>query len=518
MTGTPHGRSVRRTARALTCAAALAASVGLTVLTAPAASAAPALQPGETASSGMSLLTNLPKRGAFEAESAFNSDLAFKGDHIFAGNYNGFTVYDISAPERPREVAQVVCPGAQNDVSVRGNLLVLSVDSRRNDDTCNSRALSTSRPTNTDNAQTNASNKAQNDADAAQLADGSYWEGLRFFDITNPEQPSYVGAVETKCGSHTHTLVPTVRDLFVYVSSYDVNAAFKDCQAPHDIISIVKVPGGTPEGAKRASVVAEPRLFNPGNEGGVVPGTEEIKNDQGQPRIRYSDTRGCHDITAYPNKGIAAGACMGEGVILDIRNVTAPVVRSTAFDRENFAFWHSATFNNAATSVMFTDELGGGGGPTCGPPNERFPHLTLDRGSDAFYKVGTGGRSLTKGGYFKIPREQAVTENCVAHNGSIIPVQGRDVVVQAWYQGGISVVDFTNPNRPRELAWFDRGALNKDKLVLGGSWSAYYYKGYVYSNDIQRGLDVLKITDPRAQQRRGATFPRDYNPQLQTSF
>ena len=182
-------------------------------------------------------------------------------------------------------------------------------------------------------------------------------------------------------------------------------------------------------------------------------------------------------------------------------------------DTENFAFWHSATFSNAADKVIFTDELGGGGATcnhTVGP----------NKGANAIYTLD-GDEQLTFASYYKLPRSQANTENCVAHNGSLIPVKGKDVMVQAWYQGGISVFDFTNPAKPTELGWFDRGALNADQLVLGGSWSAYYYDGYICSNDIQKGLDVLQISDPRvADIKRGKNGrdSGDFNPQSQPKY
>ena len=486
-----------RSRRGLGGALALAVGLSVFVLAPPAGAAEPVLAPGATASSGnIHLLQNLPKTGAFAPESAFNSDMAFKGDYALAGNYNGFTVYDIKNPRKTREVKQVVCPGAQNDISVHGNLLVLSVDSRRSDDTCTSRALvSPTAATTTAPAQDN---------DGALLRAGQYWEGIRIFDISDPANPKYIKSVDTACGSHTHTLVPSGADVFVYVSSYDVNANFARCKGDHDIISIVKIPVAAPT---TAAVVATPRLFNPGNTGGNSP-------TSGFP---YSNTRGCHDITAYPEKGIAAGACMGEGVIMDISKPAAPVITQTVFDRENFAFWHSATFNNAASTVMFTDELGGGGGPTCGPPNARFAHLDKTKGANAYYAIAANG-TMTKKGYFKIPREQAFTENCVAHNGSLIPAKGKDVMVQAWYQGGISVVDFTDPANPVELGWWDRGPLSTERLILGGSWSAYYYNGYIFSNDIQKGLDVFEMRDPRVANGKSGKFPTDYNPQTQPSF
>jgi hypothetical protein len=299
--------------------------------------------------------------------------------------------------------------------------------------------------------------------------------------------------VETACGSHTHTLAPSKdgADLFVYVSSYGPNAAFPDCQPPHDKISVVKIPVAAPE---QAAVVATPVLFP----------------DGGNPPGGYSrETAGCHDITAYPSKDIAAGACMGDGILLDISDRQNPVVTEQVRDTVNFAFWHSATFNNKGTKVVFTDELGGGGGATCNPT------VGSTKGANGIYDIVAG--QLEFRSYYKMPRTQANTENCVAHNGSLIPVKGRDVMVQAWYQGGISVFDFTDSTNPRELAWFDRGPLAADRLVLGGSWSAYYYNGYVYSNDIQKGFDVLDVLDPSLGTAKQVQMDV-FNPQSQPSY
>ena len=420
---------------------------------------------GEEAAEDMELLKNIPKQGAFAAETAYNSDLAFNGMYAYAGNYEGFMVYDLTNPADPQPLTQVVCPGAQNDVSVYGDVLVLSTDSSRNNNTCT------------------------NTSQSATVKES--WEGLKVFDISNPAAPEYIAAVETPCGSHTHTLAPSKsgQNLWVYVSSYSPNATFPDCQPPHDLISVVKISMAKPETAK---LVSTPVLFPEG----------------GNPAGNYSrETSGCHDITAYPEKDIAAGACMGDGVLMDISDREHPVVTQTVRDTTNFAFWHSATFNNTGTKVVFTDELGGGGAATCNPT------VGPDKGANGIYDI-EGGQLMFKS-YYKIPRTNSNTENCVAHNGSLIPVAGKDIMVQAWYQGGISVFDFTDSANPTEIAWFDRGPVSDTRLVLGGSWSAYYYNGYVYSNDIQRGFDVLKVTDPAAQS--DVRMDR-LNPQSQPSF
>lgn len=391
-------------------------------------------------------LANIPK----QALQGTNSDLAFQGKYAFAGNYDGFVIYDISRPTAPRTVSQVLCPGSQNDVSVSGNLLFLSTDSSRSDNSCNS----TAQP----------------------ATEKSSWEGMKVFDISDKAHPKYVAAVETSCGSHTHTLVPERRDVYIYVSSYSPSATFPDCRPPHDGISVIKVPRAAPE---KAAVVDFPVLFpDGGNPGGPTnPGV--------------SQTTGCHDITAFPKLKLAAGACMGDGVLIDIRNPAAPKVIDRVQDNVNFAFWHSATFNERGNKVVFTDELGGGGAATC---NDQ---VGPDRGADGIYDiVGKGThRKLVFKSYYKIPRHQADTENCVAHNGSLIPVRNRDIMVQAWYQGGVSIWDFTDSAHPKEIGYFERGPISTDALVGGGSWSAYYYNGHIYSNDMAKGFDVLKIDD-----------------------
>ncbi|MFI8103347.1 LVIVD repeat-containing protein [Streptomyces sp. NPDC086023] len=391
-------------------------------------------------------LVNLPK----DQLKGTNSDLAFQGKYAYAGNYDGFVIYDVSRPHAPKVVSQVLCPGGQNDISVQGDLLFLSTDSSRSDDSCNS----VSQP---------ASEK-------------SSWEGIKIFDIKDKKNPKYIKSVETNCGSHTHTLVPAGRDIYVYVSSYSPNVAFPDCQPPHDGISVIKVPKLAPT---QAAVVAFPVLFPDGGNPGAPtnPGV--------------SKTTGCHDITVLPSKKLAAGACMGDGILFDISKPEQPKVIDRVQDNVNFAFWHSATFNERADKVVFTDELGGGVGATCNAatgPN---------RGADGIYDITGKGdaRKLVFRSYFKIPRHQADTENCVAHNGSLIPVPGRDIMVQAWYQGGVSVWDFTDSANPREIGYFERGPLSTNAITTGGSWSAYYYNGHIYSNDIAKGFDVLKIND-----------------------
>ncbi|MFI5497023.1 LVIVD repeat-containing protein [Actinoplanes sp. NPDC051859] len=437
----------------------------------------PGTPPGvdEVASTpNISQVAYLPKTGPFA--NSTNSDWAFQGDYAFGGNYNGFTVYNIKNPKAPVVAAQVLCPGSQNDVSVKGNLLFLGTDSQRTNDSCDNVASTTAAP-------------------------GDRWEGVKIFDISDPVTPRYLKSIKTDCGSHTQTLVPGKsgdNSAYIYVSSYNLAAAdLPNCALPHDKISIIRVPLSNPTAA---AVVATPVLFPDGGHPGG-PGDEQ------------SPTTGCHDITAYPEKDIAAGACMGDGVLFDISVRSAPRVITTVRDTENFAFWHSATFNNNATKVVFTDELGGGGMATCNPT------IGPDRGADAIYDiVGRGdNRKLEFRSYFKIPRLNTDFENCVAHNGSLIPVPGRDIMVQAWYQGGISVWDFTDSRSPKEIAYWERGPLSATQFVSGGSWSAYWYNGYIYSNDIAKGMDVLELKDIRTNIARKARTG-EFNAQTQDNY
>ncbi|KMS91400.1 LVIVD repeat-containing protein [Prauserella rugosa] len=422
-------------------------------------------------SDNMRQLANVPKQPPFDNEDAYGTDIAFTGDNAIVGNYNGFTIYDISKPKKPRIVSQVSCPGGQNDVSVHGDLLFMSTDYPRTNDSC------TSEP--------------------AEGSDPNAWEGIQVFDISDVTAPEYVAAVRTDCGSHTHTMLPDGDSVKVYVSSYGPAPDLPHCQPPHDKISIVDVPVDSPEDAK---VIATPVVFpDGGNPGGENPdGTER------------SETTGCHDLTAFPEKNIMAGACMGDGVLFDLSDPADPKVTERVQDNENFAFWHSATFNNDGTKVVFTDELGGGGLATC---NDKFGP---ERGANGIYDLGEDG-SLEFRSYYKIPRNQADTENCVAHNGSLIPVKGRDIMVQAWYQGGVSVWDFTDAANPEEIGFFERGPLSEEENITGGAWSAYYYNGHIYSSDIQKGLDVLEVKDPRTAPAKSVRFD-EFNPQTQPTY
>ncbi|KNX38274.1 LVIVD repeat-containing protein [Luteipulveratus halotolerans] len=459
--------SRRRLGLAVIASAGLAMSVGLS-----GAAADPLNDPAEIGRFGTQLQADQIGRSANVERAASvapsgplatgtGTDIAFQGNKAFVGNYNGFTIFDVSNPAQPKTLSQVLCPGSQNDVSVSGNLLYLSTDSSRSDDSCSSTSQS------------------------ATIKDS--WEGIKIFDISDVTNPKYIKSVETACGSHTHTLIPGATSEYIYVSSYNPDKSYPDCQPPHDGISIIEVPKANPTAAK---VAATPVLFPDG-------GTE-------RGNLLAGGTSGCHDITAYPSKKIAAGACMGDGIIMDISNPLAPKVINRVTDK-NFAFWHSATFNNAGTKVVFTDELGGGGAATCN--KQTGP----ERGADAIYDL-SADHKLSFKSYFKISRYQTKSENCVAHNGSLVPVKGKDIMVQSWYMGGTQIWDFTDSAHPKEIGYFERGPAAGDDG--GGTWSSYYYNGHVYSSDLGKGFDILKVSGPDFDE--AATVQMDeFNPQSQ---
>jgi hypothetical protein len=430
------------------------------------------LAAGESAGTdNLALKSNTPKPAPFEAEADFNSDLAFENGYAFGGNYDGVQIWDVRDPDHPALAAFIHCPGSQNDVTVNDGILVTSTDSVRNKAECEGNM---SVPT-----------------DSPEYGQPTNWEGLRVFDVRNPYRPKYLTSVQTDCGSHTHTVLPEKNRLLVYVQSYDIPSATAKpkyrCAAPHDQISIVSVPRNKPANAK---LVAEPVLFPDGGNDGTT-GTLRA-------------TTGCHDITVYQELDLAAGACTGEGVIMSIRNPLKPKVLANIEDT-NFAFWHSATISNDGKKVLFTDELGGGGQPTCNST------VGPRRGADAIYDI-TDPANPRFMSYFKIPREQRNTENCVAHNGNLIPnKKGRDILVQSWYQGGLSVVDWTNGMKPKEIAWFDRGPIAEDRLVLGGNWSTYFYNGRIFGSEIQRGFDVYELSGLKT----GKPFTGTLNAQTQ---
>jgi hypothetical protein len=401
----------------------------------------------------------------------WNSDIAFRGTRLYQGGYNGIQVFDIENPADPELLVTIVCPGGQGDVSVFGDLVVMSAQESRGRLDCGLGGV-------------------------ADSVSAERMQGIRIFDISDLRNPRQVAAVQACRGSHTHTLVTDPDDpdnLYVYIQGTGgvrPAAELAGCSSADPAedpntsrfrIEVVRVPLDAPE---RAEVVSMPRIF-------ADPATGDIAGlwgggNHGLGTQTTSQTTQCHDITAYPAIGLAAGACAGNGILLDISDPVNPVRIDEVVD-PNFAYWHSATFNNDGSKVVFTDEWGGGTAPRCRASDP------LTWGADAIFTRGPGGQ-MALGGYYKLPVPQTATENCVAHNGSLIPVPGRDIMVQGWYQGGISVMDFTDPRNPHEIAFFDRGPISEEEIFTGGYWSAYWYNGRIYGAEIARGLDVFRLT------------------------
>jgi hypothetical protein len=487
------------------------------------------------AAKGMQLVSHVNKPDEFHPNDPgglrfANSDLAFGGKYLYQGNFSGIQIWDISNPAKPVLADHLVCFTEQGDVSVYGHLLFVSAEDGGSRLDCGMQGIKDS-------------------VSAERMI------GVRIFDISDVKHPKQVADVQTCRGSHTHTVVPDPNDsgvVYVYVSglsSVRSNSELAGCEVgaatnPNSAlfrIEVIRVPLAHPEQAK---VVNSPRIFadltKPATHGPAVADTANgaaIKQARGYlgfiglpanttaadsdrvahliaqvlfatdtsrynllsdslkqlgvnvPRtpdsLSTSNVLQCHDITAFPSEHLAAGACAGYGLLLDIKDPANPV-RVQAVSDSNFSFWHSATFSNDGSKLLFTDEWGGGVAPKCRATDP------LDWGADAIFSLT--GTTLTQKGYFKLPAAQTEEENCVAHNGNLVPVPGRDILVQGWYQGGISVYDFTDPAHPKEIAYFDRGPIDATKLVLGGFWCGYYYNGYIYGSEIARGLDVIKLT------------------------
>ena len=399
-----------------------------------------------------------------------NTDMLFSGNYMVAGNYHGFNTYDISDAQAPRHVASVVCPGGQGDVSIVGNLLIMSVQETRGRLDCGLEGV----PDPVSNERV---------------------KGIRIFDVSDFTNPTQVAAVQTCRGSHTHTVVsdPNTNsgNIYVYVSGTSAvrddeelagcssDSPFEDSESALFRIEVIEIPAENPAAAR---IVNRPFIFaDPDN--GTLAGLWD-GGDHGEGTQTTSQTNQCHDITTFPGIGLAAGACSGNGILMDISDPANPERLDQVID-PGFAYWHSATFNNRGDKVIFTDEWGGGGRPRCRAQDP------LTWGADAFYDIVDG--KLQFRSHYKMSAPQTDTENCVAHNGSLIPVPGRDLFVQAWYQGGVSVVDFTDSMNPVEIAFFDRGPIDAEELITGGYWSTYWYNGHIYATEISRGLDVLAM-------------------------
>lgn len=459
---------------------------------------APGLEDAETASLGM---THIGMVGKWETPfwnpdnigsiGWANSDMAFTRGHVIQGNWRGFQVYDVRDPANPVLRTSVLCPGGQGDVNVYGDLLFHSVEET----------------------------SGRVDCGTTPPDEETRFRGVRIWDISDLDNPVQVALIQTCRGSHTHRLVEDPDDpehVYIYVSGTAGQRSSSEkvhtpegyvdgrCgrTSPDDpnpsqwMIEVIKVPVDDPAAAE---VVNEARLFQEGDavnglqNGPTRPTHPCADTDECSPAgPGYSpspNTNTCHDITAYPEIGLAAGACQGNGILIDISDPANPV-RVDAVADENFSYWHSANFNNDGTKVIFTDEWGGGTGARCAP-NHR-----TSWGADAIFTIDRSGPTpkLVFESYYKLPVAQKNQENCVAHQGNLLPVPGRDILVQGWYQGGISLVDFTDPANPFEIAYFDRGPIDAENLLLGGYWSGYWFNGNIIGSEIARGLDVFELT------------------------
>ncbi|HEX8358903.1 MAG TPA: hypothetical protein VF613_02215 [Longimicrobium sp.] len=450
------------------------------------------------AARGLRLVSYTPKPAGLDSArglSYINSDLAFRGNTVYQGNFSGFSIWDVRNPARPVELSTVVCATDQADPSIYGNLLFISAESPRSRTDCGMQGV-------------------QNGSERMR--------GVRIFDVSDPRAPKLIKNVQTCRGSHTHTIVPHPTDrevIYIYVGgSANVREADEVpelacstgtvAENPNTAdyrVDIIRVPLTNPQ---QAAVVGYARIF------------QDLPRPPGRGGVAVSDTStgrgatgptGCHDLTSYPAYHLVAGSCGSFGILLDARNPEKPVVLDARSDL-NFSLWHTAVFSNDARRVVFTDEWGGGTAPRCRATDP------FRLGGNTVLTIANG--KMTQHGYFKMPAAQTNTENCVSHNGGLVPVPGRDIMVQGWYQGGVDIFDFTDPLRPVEIAFFDRGPVNAETLVMGGSWGAYYWNGYIYSSELSRGLDVLELQPSEHLSRNeieAAKLARmeEYNPQAQ---
>jgi len=394
-----------------------------------------------------------------------NTDMAFFDDIMVAGNYHGFNIYRLGDDGVPGLLSSIVCPGGQGDVSVLGNILIMSVEQTRGRVDCGLQGV---------------------EEDVSE----ERFRGLRVFDISDLTAPRQVGQVQTCRGSHTHSIVSADDErLIVYNSGTsrirdDEELAGcidnpADSRTAFFSIDVIEIPLADPS---RSRIISSPRVFADDETGEIAGLWQGGEAEPGAQDTRRTDQ--CHDITVFPALKLAAGACSGNGILMDISDPMNPVRIDAVFDK-GFAYWHSATFNNDGTKVIFTDEWGGGGRPRCKASDP------MTWGANAIYDIVDG--KLEFRSHYKMPAPQTEKENCVAHNGSIIPVPGRDIFVQSWYQGGISLMDFTDSSNPVEIAFFDRGPISKEQLVVGGYWSSYWYNGRIYGTEITRGVDVFAL-------------------------
>lgn len=440
-----------------------------------------------TAIKGMRLVSAAKKPAVFDTLRGLtfvNSDLAFRGTLVYQGNFAGFSIWDVSNPASPVMVSAVPCITSQGDPSIFGNLLFVSAEGAGN----------------------------RNDCAKGGVADPKdHMAGVRIYDVSDPKEPRLIKNVQTCKGSHTHTLIPHPTDknvVYIYVSGQqgarpDTElAGCKNGGDPADEsnslyrLDVIKVDVTRPQDAE---VVTGARIFTgltpaPARGGARrAPRALSGADSAMMAQMANSGPRNCHDVTSYPAMGLLAGSCGSHGLLVDVSNPEKPIRLDAAADT-NFSLWHTAVFSNDGSKVVFTDEWGGGTSPNCQAihPLEMGGNTTL---------VITKDRKYRQHAYFKIPTAQSAQENCVSHNGGLIPVPGRDIMVQGWYQGGVDIIDFTDPDKPFEIGFFDRGPVDqpssqpntRQRGTIAGSWGAYWYNGHIYSSEMARGLDVLEL-------------------------
>ena len=466
-----------------------------------------------------------------------NSDLAFQGDLVFQGNYNGIIVWDISNPSDPQLVVEYLCPASQSDVSVYGNLMFVSGEGYGGRLDCGTEGV--------EEAVSADRLRGIRIFDITDIEDPQYIHNVQTCRgshthslLKDPDDDENVYIyVSGSAPVRSSEELPGCSDM--HPSENESSALFR--------IEVIKVPLADPT---QAAIASSPRIFEdleaPPRHGPTDAERAEMQQAIeegafvaqifGQPMIlpdqfafqlmaNYFENEGieeptaddttafrtnlddlvmdyigapggdeedrnegpdqCHDITLYPEIGLAGGACEGYGMLLDINDPVNPV-RIDAVADSNFSYWHSATFNNDGSKILFTDEWGGGGGPKC---RDTDP---MEWGANAYFTIGDD-QTMDFKSYYKLPVPQTDEENCVAHNGSLIPIPGRDIFVQAWYQGGISITDWTDPNNVVEIAYHDRGPVNAERMQMGGSWSVYWYNGLIISSEIARGLDIFEL-------------------------
>jgi hypothetical protein len=470
-----------------------------------------------------------------------NSDLSFTGKYAIQGSYNGFQVWDISDPAHPALKTAYLCPASQSDVSVYKNLLFVSGEGLGGRLDCGTAGVKDTvskdrlrglrifditdinNPKNVGNVQTCRGSHTHTVVVDPKDPDNVYVYISGSAGVRSPNE--LAGCVNTPPDKDPNSSLFRIEVIKVplahpeqaaIVSSprifNNLTAPARHGEAPEDIAANAKrVAEARAKGGFIANIMGMDRVAPNGFVAQQLDSIVKARGGTGAPTGADSATlrkalpdivakmmgpqpvagaahpgpTQCHDITAYPAIGLAGGACEGYGFLLDIRDPAHPV-RLAAVADSNFSYWHSATFNNSGTTVLFSDEWGGGGAPKCRATDKR------EWGADAIFKLV--GQQMQFQSYYKLPAPQTPQENCVAHNGSLIPIPGRDVMVQAWYQGGISVFDFTDAAHPREIAFFDRGPVDSTQMQMGGSWSSYWYNGVIVSSEIARGLDIFELT------------------------